>query len=40
MGHAIQYGDYVSFYTAMAYGVDPTEIAPISELKQYLAQNA
>jgi glucose/mannose-6-phosphate isomerase len=40
MCHAIQYGDYVSFYTAMAYGVDPTEIAPISELKQYLAQNA
>jgi len=40
MGHAIQYGDYVSFYTAMAYGVDPTEIAPISDLKQYLAQNA
>jgi len=40
MGHAIQYGDYVSFYTAMAYGIDPTEIAPISELKQYLAQNA
>jgi len=40
MGHAIQYGDYLSFYTAIAYGVDPTEIAPISELKKYLAQNA
>jgi glucose/mannose-6-phosphate isomerase len=40
MSHAIQYGDYVSFYTAVAYGVDPTDIAAISELKQYLAQNA
>jgi glucose/mannose-6-phosphate isomerase len=40
MGHAIQYGEYMSFYTAMAYGVDPTEIAPITELKQHLAQNA
>jgi len=37
MCHAIQYGDYVSFYTAMAYGADPTEIAPIMELKEQLA---
>jgi glucose/mannose-6-phosphate isomerase len=37
MCHAIQYGDYVSFYLAMAYGADPTEIAPIMELKEQLA---
>ena len=37
MCHAIQYGDYVSYYLAMAYGADPTEIAPIIELKDLLA---
>jgi glucose/mannose-6-phosphate isomerase len=37
MCHAIQYGDYTSFYLAMAYQVDPTEIAPIIELKTRLA---
>lgn len=37
MCHAIQYGDYVSYYLAMAYGADPTEIAPIMELKEQLA---
>ena len=37
MCHAIQYGDYMSFYTAIAYGADPTEIAPIVELKEQLA---
>jgi glucose/mannose-6-phosphate isomerase len=37
MCHAIQYGDYVSFYTAVAYGADPTEIAPIIQLKEQLA---
>lgn len=40
MLHAIQYGDYVSYYTAIAYGVDPTEIAPIVELKEQLAQRS
>jgi len=40
MCHAIQYGDYVSFYTAIAYGADPTEIAPIMELKAQLAAHA
>ncbi|MBN1966915.1 MAG: bifunctional phosphoglucose/phosphomannose isomerase [Anaerolineae bacterium] len=40
MLHAIQYGDYLSFYAAMAYGADPTEIAPIIELKDQLAQHA
>ncbi len=37
MCYAIQYGDYVSFYAAIAYGMDPTEIAPIVELKEQLA---
>ena len=36
--HAIQYGDYVSFYAAIAYGVDPTPIAPITQLKEQLAR--
>ncbi len=33
----IQYGDYISYYLAMAYGVDPTPIPPIAMLKQKLA---
>ncbi|MBN1562425.1 MAG: bifunctional phosphoglucose/phosphomannose isomerase [Anaerolineae bacterium] len=37
MCHAIQYGDYTSFYLALAYEADPTEIAPIIELKTRLA---
>lgn len=38
MAHTILFGDYVSFYTAMAYGADPTTIAPITELKEQMAQ--
>lgn len=34
----IQFGDYISFYLAMAYGVDPTPIPPIVMLKQKLAE--
>jgi glucose/mannose-6-phosphate isomerase len=33
----IQYGDYVSFYLAMGYEVDPTPIPPIAMLKQKMA---
>jgi glucose/mannose-6-phosphate isomerase len=33
----IQFGDYVSYYTAMAYGVDPTPVPHIDELKERLA---
>jgi glucose/mannose-6-phosphate isomerase len=40
MMHAIQFGDYVSFYTAIAYAVDPTEILPIVELKEQLARHS
>ncbi len=38
--HAVQYGDYLSFYLAAAYGVDPTAIAPIMELKEQLSRRA
>jgi len=38
--HAIQYGDYVSFYAALANGVDPTSIVPIDRLKHEMAQYA
>lgn len=34
----IQLGDYVSYYLAMAYGVDPTPIESIQQLKDILAQ--
>lgn len=37
--HAVQFGDYLSYYTAIGYGVDPTAIAPIIELKQQLARS-
>jgi glucose/mannose-6-phosphate isomerase len=34
----VQYGDYISYFLAMAYGVDPTPIPPIVMLKQKLAE--
>ena len=34
----IQFGDYLSFYLAMAYEVDPTPIHNIDQLKQRLAE--
>ncbi len=34
----IQYGDYVSYYVAMAYGVDPTPTPAITELHEKLTQ--
>jgi glucose/mannose-6-phosphate isomerase len=34
----VQFGDYVSFYLAMAYQVDPTPIGPIVALKKKMAQ--
>ncbi len=36
----VQFGDYVSYYLAMAYAVDPTPIEPITMLKDKLAQAA
>ncbi len=35
---ALHYGDYVSYFLAMAYGVDPTPIGPIEALKKRLAE--
>jgi glucose/mannose-6-phosphate isomerase len=37
--HAAQYGDYLSYYTAMAYGTDPSSVAPIDEIKKQLVQH-
>ena len=37
MMHAIYFGDYVSFYAAIANQTDPTEIPPIMELKKALS---
>jgi glucose/mannose-6-phosphate isomerase len=34
---SLHYGDYVSYYLAMAYGADPTPIGPINVLKERLA---
>ncbi len=38
--HAVLFGDYLSFYLAMAYQVDPAIIAPIKALKEVLSQQA
>jgi glucose/mannose-6-phosphate isomerase len=35
---ALHYGDYVSYYLAMAYETDPTPIGPIEVLKERLAR--
>ena len=40
MLHAIQYGDYVSYYAAIGNGSDPTTIPPIVELKALMAERA
>lgn len=37
--HAIQFGDYMSFYAAVAHDADPTVIWPIDQLKEQLAQS-
>jgi glucose/mannose-6-phosphate isomerase len=38
MMSTVQFGDYVSFYVAMAYGVNPTPVPAISRLKDKLAE--
>jgi glucose/mannose-6-phosphate isomerase len=35
---ALHYGDYVSFYLAIAYGIDPTPVAAIQGLKERLKE--
>lgn len=37
MWTALHFGDYTSYYLAMAYGVDPTPVAPIENFKQEMA---
>ncbi len=32
----LHFGDYLAYYLAMAYGVDPTPVAPIEDIKQAL----
>lgn len=36
---ALHYGDYVSYYLAIAYETDPTPVGPIDMLKERLAEN-
>lgn len=38
MWTALHYGDYVSFYLAMAYGIDPTPVPALAELKNQMSQ--
>lgn len=38
MWTALHYGDYVSFYLAMAYGIDPTPVPMLAELKSQMSQ--
>lgn len=40
MMHAIYYGDYISFYAAIAQNADPTSIIPIDQLKQQMAEHS
>lgn len=35
---ALHFGDYFAYYLAMAYGVDPTPVQAIEDLKERLAQ--
>jgi glucose/mannose-6-phosphate isomerase len=34
----LHFGDYVSYYLALMYGIDPTPIEALGELKRFLAQ--
>jgi glucose/mannose-6-phosphate isomerase len=34
MWTALQYGDYASYYLALAYGLDPTPVPMLAELKE------
>jgi glucose/mannose-6-phosphate isomerase len=36
---ALHFGDYTAYYLAMAYGVDPTPVAALVELKKKLQKN-
>jgi glucose/mannose-6-phosphate isomerase len=36
----LQFGDYVSYYLALAYGVDPTPVEALNRLKRKLAETS
>ena len=36
---ALHFGDYMAYYLAMAYGVDPTPVAALESLKAALKGN-
>lgn len=36
---ALHFGDYVAFYLAIAYGVDPTPVSMLQELKAYMKEH-
>lgn len=38
MWSLIQFGDYVAYYLALAYGIDPTPVTILTQLKQKLAK--
>jgi glucose/mannose-6-phosphate isomerase len=38
MWTALHYGDYASYYLAMAYGIDPTPVPMLAELKEKMKQ--
>ncbi|HEX7555650.1 MAG TPA: SIS domain-containing protein [Leptolinea sp.] len=38
MWNAILYGDYISYYLAMAYGVDPTPNPGVDEMEYFISQ--
>ena len=39
MWSLVQFGDYMAYYLALAYGVDPTPVAILMRLKQKLAES-
>jgi len=38
MWSLLQIGDYVAYYLALHYGVDPTPVEALTQLKQTLAE--
>ena len=39
MWSLLQFGDYVSYYLALLYGVDPTPVDSLTALKQRLSKS-
>jgi glucose/mannose-6-phosphate isomerase len=38
MWSTLHYGDYTAYYLAMAYGLDPTPVPMLEELKEKMAE--